>query len=122
MAAPPSRPSAPAVERRKVFGEMASQLIIVGRDDPGLYEALCADWAGDKDVAVIFERRVGQRRHDARTVEAARRQADRRQETPVEAPLAWRGGGRAARKLDLLSAHHSGPARADVRQRPLPKV
>src|SRR5439155_277844 len=58
-------PSAPTVERRKVFGEMAHQLIIVGRDDPGLYEALCADWAGDKDVAVIFDRRVGQRRRAA---------------------------------------------------------
>src|SRR5256885_6308111 len=95
---------------------MAHQLIIVGRDDPGLYEALCADWAGDKDVAVIFDRRVGQRRHAARALEADRRQADRRRETPVEALLAWRGGGRAARKMDVLSALNSGPVR--VARRP----
>jgi len=105
-----------------VFGEMAHQLIIVGRDDPGLYEALCADWAGDKDVAVIFDRRVGQRRHAARALEADRRQADRRRETPVEALLAWRGGGRAARKMDVLSALNSGPVSVAVRHRPLPKV
>ena len=101
---------------------MAHQLIIVGRDDPGLYEALCADWAGDKDVAVIFDRRVGQRRHAARALEADRRQADRRRETPVEALLAWRGGGRAARKMDVLSALNSGPVSVAVRHRPLPKV
>src|SRR5919108_2195758 len=95
MAASTSDPFAPTVERRKVFGEMAPQLIIVGRDDPGLYQALCADWAGDKDVAVIFDRRVGQRRHEARTVDADRRQADRRRDPPVQALLAWRGGGRA---------------------------
>ena len=122
MAIPTSHPAAPTVERRKVFGEMASQLIIVGRDDPGLYEALCADWAGDKDVAVIFDRRVGQRRHAARALEADRRQADRRRESPVEALLAWRGGGRAARKMDVLSALNSGPVSVAVRHRPLPKV
>jgi hypothetical protein len=105
-----------------VFGEMAPQLIIVGRDDPGLYQALCADWAGDKDVAVIFDRRVGQRRHEPRTVDADRRQADRRRETPVEALLAWRGGGRAARKMDVLSALHGGPMSVAVRHRPLPKL
>ena len=122
MAIPTSHPPAPTVERRKVFGEMAHQLIIVGRDDPGLYEALCADWAGDKDVAVIFDRRVGQRRHAARALEADRRQADRRRETPVEALLAWRGGGRAARKMDVLSALNSVPVSVAVRHRPLPKV
>jgi hypothetical protein len=105
-----------------VFGEMAPQLIIVGRDDPGLYEALCADWAGDKDVAVIIDRRVGQRRHQARTVSADRRQADRRREPPAEALLAWRGGGRAARKTDVLSVLSSGPASVAVRHRPLPKI
>ena len=101
---------------------MAPQLIIVGRDDPGLYQALCADWAGEKDVAVIVDRRVGQRRHEARTVDADRRQADRRQEPPVEALLAWRGGGRAARKTDVLSALNSGPVNVAVRHRPLPKA
>jgi hypothetical protein len=105
-----------------VFGEMAPQLIIVGRDDPGLYQALCADWAGDKDVAVIFDRRVGQRRHQERTIDADRRQAERRRERPVEALLAWRGGGRAARKMDVLSALNGGPMSVAVRHRPLPKV
>jgi len=101
---------------------MAPQLIIVGRDDPGLYQALSADWDGDKDVAVIFDRRVGPRRHEARTVDTDRRQADRRQESPIEALLAWRGGGRAARKMDVLSALNSGPASVTVRHRPLPKM
>ena len=102
---------------------MAPQLIIVDRDDPGLYQALCADWAGDKDVAVIVDRRVRQRRHEARTIDTDRRQTDRRRGAPVEALLAWRGGGRAARKTDVLSALNSGRVTSvAVRQRPLPKV
>ena len=101
---------------------MAPQLIIVGRDDPALYQALCGDWAGDKDVAVIVDRRIGQRRHEARTVDADRRQSDRRRQPPAEAILAWRGGGRAARKTDILTALNSGPTSVAVRQRPLPKL
>src|ERR671923_1271200 len=122
MAASTSDPFAPRVERRKVFGEMAPQLIIVGRDDPALYQALCADWAGDKDVAVILDRRVAQRRHETRSVNTDRRQTDRRRKAPAEAVLAWRGGGRAARKTDVLSALNSGPVNVAVRQRPLPKL
>jgi hypothetical protein len=108
-----------AVMRRRQKGsrEMSRRLIIVSRDDPGLYHALRADWAGDDDVAVIIDRRFAQRRQQA-IATLDRRRADRRRSAPVEVLLAWRGGGATARKCDVSAALESGATRIAVRQRP----
>jgi len=96
---------------------MARQLIVVSRDDVGLYHALRADWAGNQNVGVILDRRLAQRRrHAVPTLE--RRRADRRQCAPVESVLAWRGGGAPARKSDIVSALDHASGSIAVRQRP----
>jgi hypothetical protein len=100
---------------------MARQLIVVSREDVGLYHALCADWAGDPDVAVVLDRRRGQRRHDTAAVPVERRRQERRQHPPLEAHLAWRGGGATARKSDVLSVLSRGSSSIVVRQRPVAK-
>jgi hypothetical protein len=94
------------------------QLIVVQREDLGLYHALRADWAGDERIAVILDRRLGQRRRDVLPASIERRNADRRQHRPLEAVLAWRGGGSAARKSDVLSVLTGGVGSITVRQRP----
>jgi hypothetical protein len=108
--------------RKGASEEMARQFIIVGRDDPGLYHMLSADWAGDPDLAVILDRRVCQRRDEPVTATIERRRAERRQEAPVEALLTWRGGGATARRADVLATLSEGPASIAVRQRPSAKV
>jgi hypothetical protein len=97
---------------------MARQLIVVSRENVGLYHALCADWAGDFDVAVVLDRRQGQRRHETAAVAVERRREERRQHDPVEAYLAWRGGGAPARRADVLSVLNCGVSSIVVRQRP----
>ena len=101
---------------------MARQLIVVSRDDLGLYHTLSADWAGDRDFAVILDRRVRQRRHESVTATIERRGADRRQYPPVEAFLTWRGGGATARRSDVQATLSGGPASIAVRQRPSAKA
>jgi hypothetical protein len=100
---------------------MARQLVIVSRDDPGLFHALRADWAGHENVAVIMDRRFGQRRRSGAT-SLERRCADRRQHPPAEAYLAWRGGGAPARRADVLSVLGGGSSSIAVRQRPHSKA
>jgi len=97
---------------------MARQLIVVSREDVGLYHALCADWAGDPDVAVVLDRRRDDRRHETTAVAIERRREERRQHAPVEAHLAWRGGGVSARKSDVQSLFSRGCLSVVVRQRP----
>ena len=97
---------------------MARQLIVVSREDVGLYHALCADWAGDPDVAVVLDRRQDQRRHKTAAVAVERRRDERRQHIPVETHLAWRGGGASARKSDVRSVFSQGCRSIVVRQRP----
>ncbi len=101
---------------------MARQLIIVSRDDVGLYHALCADWAGDPDVAVVLDRRRGQRRHETVPAAVERRRVERRQHPPIETYLAWRGGGAPARRSDVRSALNGGSLGVVVRQRPCAKA
>ncbi len=108
--------------RKGASEEMARQFIIVGREDPGLYHMLSADWAGDPDLAVIVDRRVRQRRDEPVTATTERRRAERRQEAPVEALLTWRGGGATARRADVLATLSEGPASIAVRQRPSAKA
>jgi hypothetical protein len=97
---------------------MARKMIVVSREEIGLYHALCADWVGDPDVAVVLDRRREQRRHDTTAVVVERRRADRRHDAPFETHLAWRGGGAAARRADILSVFSRGALSIVVRQRP----
>ena len=58
---------------------MASLLMIVSRERPALYERLCQEFHGDDGVAVVLDRRFGERRRSAHGVSAEQRRADRRQ-------------------------------------------
>lgn len=57
---------------------MASVLMIVARDRADLYERLRQEFANDRAVAVMLDRRFGQRRRAAVTVTAEQRRAERR--------------------------------------------
>ncbi|MBI2219372.1 MAG: hypothetical protein HYU51_19005 [Candidatus Rokubacteria bacterium] len=57
---------------------MATDFLIVARNQPGLYAYLQQNFAGDADVQVVMDRRVGERRRSAVTVEHDRRQSCRR--------------------------------------------
>ena len=67
--------------------DMASLLMIVARDRMPLYDGLRAEFANDGAVDVVLDRRVGQRRREARGVGPEQRRADRRQGT-IDAQLA----------------------------------
>jgi len=74
-------PAGPAVgAHRKGQDDMASLLMIVSRERPALYERLCQEFHGDAGVAVVLDRRFGERRRSAHGVSAEQRRADRRQQ------------------------------------------
>lgn len=58
---------------------MARRLIVVTRDDPGLYHYIRSDWVGDETVTVMTDRRRGQRRQRTEPRDPDRRRRDRRQ-------------------------------------------
>jgi hypothetical protein len=101
---------------------MARQLIVVSREDIGLYHALCADWIGDPDVAVVLDRRRGQRRQELTNPMVERRREERRQHPLLEAHLAWSGGGAAARKSHVRSFLSRSSYGVVVCQRPMAKA
>lgn len=53
--------------------------MIVARDRRDLYETLCREFADDSKVAVVLDRRLGERRRQVRDVAHDHRRADRRQ-------------------------------------------
>jgi hypothetical protein len=53
-------------------------LFIVSREHPWLYAHLRERFEDDRDVDVILDRRVGERRATARQISYERRKADRR--------------------------------------------
>jgi hypothetical protein len=57
---------------------MASVLMIVARDRADLYDRLRQEFANDRAVAVVLDRRYGQRRQACVAVTAEQRQAERR--------------------------------------------
>jgi hypothetical protein len=101
---------------------MARQLIVVSREDIGLYHALCADWVADPDVAVVLDRRRGQRRQEPTNPMVERRREERRQHPLLEAHLAWSGGGAAARKSHVRSFLSRSSYGIIVCQRPMAKA
>jgi hypothetical protein len=69
---------------------MPRHLFIVARGVPGLYEVLRDQFAGDDDVAVILDRRVGERRSQTDAPPEERRKQDRRVRTFVDEELRLR--------------------------------
>ena len=53
-------------------------LMIVARDRPDLYDRLLKEFGRDRAVAVVLDRRFGQRRRSEVTVTEDHRQAERR--------------------------------------------
>jgi hypothetical protein len=60
---------------------MAQLVFIVSRHRPKLQEYLIREFAGNAEVAVIVDRRIGERRLREVAPDTERRRADRRQET-----------------------------------------
>lgn len=60
-----------------------AHLFIVSRGEPQLYDYLAREFAGEDDVQVILDRRMGERRSASGTHTVERRQADRRTLTHV---------------------------------------
>lgn len=58
---------------------MAGLLMIVARDRQDLYERLHQEFHADRAVAVVLDRRLGERRRRIHAVTAEQRQTDRRQ-------------------------------------------
>ncbi len=65
---------------------MARYVIIVARGQPDLYNHLAREFSGDKDVAVLLDRRR-ERRQDAQTHEPERRQGERRSQPRITGGL-----------------------------------
>lgn len=57
---------------------MGTDLLVVARNQPGLYAYLKEDFAGDGDVEVIMDRRVGERRRARAPCAPERRRSERR--------------------------------------------
>lgn len=55
-------------------------LFIVSRDQPELYERLCSDFAEDKEVEILLDRRVRDRRRGGSVQGPERRRAGRRRQ------------------------------------------
>ena len=67
---------------------MARYLFIVSRPHSALYEYLLGRFAGDKNVQVILDRRLGERRQQEFPVGLERRRAQRRSRPEIDAELA----------------------------------
>lgn len=59
---------------------MPSLLMIVSRDRPALYEHLRTEFEGDHGIAVVLDRRLGERRRASEPVTPEQRRADRRRQ------------------------------------------
>jgi hypothetical protein len=65
-------------------------LIVVARDEPGLYDCISRDNCGDDSVVVITDRRKADRRQCGAVRSPERRQADRRRRD-IERQLTTKG-------------------------------
>jgi hypothetical protein len=62
-------------------------LFIVARDQPALYETLLREFGTERDVAVLYDRRFGERRRQQVTQPDERRRGERRIRPDVDAQL-----------------------------------
>lgn len=97
---------------------MAKQLIIVSRDEPGLYHTLREDWAADENVTVVLDRRRAERRRQPVATQLERRRSERRVHAAAGVLLTWKGGGATARRADVLAALDASGGFIAVRQKP----
>lgn len=87
-------------------------LLIIGRDQPGLYEKLKAAFAGESNARVILDRRRGDRRSQSQSSTVDRRRADRRTRPAVDTrvrALGWaavRLGSEKAGSSTRSKPHH----------------
>lgn len=79
-----------AVPCTNAGGQMGRNVFIVSRQHRDLYTYLRERFASDPAVEVILDRRFGQRRQRKASVDAERRQADRRHRPEVELELQTR--------------------------------
>ena len=66
------------------IGHETAILLIIGRDQPGLYEKLSAAFAGESNARVILDRRRGERRDRSDGPAVERRRNDRRTRPNVD--------------------------------------
>ena len=59
---------------------MPDLLMIVARTQPMLYERLREEFDGDEELAVVLDRRVGERRRQPQSITAEQRRQDRRRD------------------------------------------
>ena len=64
-----------------------AMLFIVARDQSALYETLRREFGTERDVAILYDRRVGERRRQQVTYPAERRRGERRGRPDVDAQL-----------------------------------
>ena len=57
---------------------MPSVLMIVSRERPGLYAHLCQEFEGDQAIAVVLDRRFGERARASESSTPEEQQAERR--------------------------------------------
>ncbi len=69
---------------------MARRFVIVSREHPDLYVYLRDRLAADRDVEMILDRRLGERRGEQRPSHPQRRRRDRRSRPEVDADLRLR--------------------------------
>ena len=66
---------------------MATDFLIVSKQQPSLYSYLEQDFATDEGVRVILDRRFGERRRGPAPVDADRRRGDRRARADLDERL-----------------------------------
>jgi hypothetical protein len=84
-------------------------LLIIGRDQPGLYEKLKAAFAGESNARVILDRRRGDRRSQSQGPSVERRRADRRTRPAVDTrvrALGWAAVRLGAEKSSTRAKPH----------------
>jgi hypothetical protein len=84
-------------------------LFIVARDQPTLYETLLREFGPDRDVAVLYDRRFGERRRQQVRWPAERRQGERRLRPDVDAQLQSLGWALVRRGRSAVSPGGQAP-------------
>lgn len=65
----------------------SAMLFIVAREQPTLYETLLREFGAERNVAVLYDRRFGERRRQQVTRPDERRRGERRSRPDVDAQL-----------------------------------
>jgi hypothetical protein len=90
-------------------------LLIIGRDQPGLYEKLKAAFAGESNARVILDRRRGDRRSNSQGTTLERRRADRRTRPAVDTRVRALGWAAVRLGAEKASSSRSKPHHQSAR-------